>query len=254
MRAPIALGQWHQEKRNASAMPDHQGGNPQHARAGEAQPLRAGQRPQRVAQHAAGMARASMRLEAVQARPFQRRSWRPAAAPGRARTQPRGKLPAAVPQQRWPPRTAASQPQGPQRPRGTSHQTEKPNRKIAGVGQPGAEQARPVAQRRRQSPEVDQAGSPSAWVIRASSSSSHSTAPTNISACRRQRGASTVDWRRIGLALTCVCRCCPRPRLRHAGTRAEMSWPRLCRSAMPTAASGQRLPAQRQVSRSAAGP
>ena len=50
----------------------HQRGDPQHARAGEAEPLHR-QRAQRVAEHAAGMA-GQERLEAVQARPLERRA------------------------------------------------------------------------------------------------------------------------------------------------------------------------------------
>jgi hypothetical protein len=119
----------------------HQQRDPQHARAGKAQPAHR-QAAQRIAQHAAGVAR-QRGLPAVQARPFQRATGRQqqhqAQPEHPARRQLGGWLRAAAS------RAPARQP-GPQV-TGTSHQAEKPNRKNSQIGHPGAERTGLVAQR-----------------------------------------------------------------------------------------------------------
>jgi hypothetical protein len=122
----------------------HQQRDPQHARAGKTQPAHR-QRPQRVAQHAAGMpgtgppsgTGASTRA----------RSWRQQQRQPQPERQRGGCARARAAQARA---SADSQARSVT---GTSHQAEKPNRNSSQVGHPGADAARPpVAQRRRPCP------------------------------------------------------------------------------------------------------
>ena len=71
--SPDAFGQAQPREAKRHRDAGHQRGDPQHARAGEAEQLHA-QRPERVAEHAAGVTARQLRLPLVHARPLERRA------------------------------------------------------------------------------------------------------------------------------------------------------------------------------------
>ena len=167
----------------------HQRGDPQHARAGEAEQLHA--RPARARSRARRRhGRRQPRLRTGTGASTRARRWRTAAAPGRARTASAAgvrrraggsahRRAAAAPARRA--RRAA--------PTAQHHQTEIAEQEEADVGEPGAERAGPVARPRRRAARSRRPGRPRcAWPAPAARAAS-STAPTSSAAAH----ASAAD-------------------------------------------------------------